>query len=221
MNDGNLVPNEARTPEKRRENARKAGKASGKARREKKEMRAVLEELLSLPSDELKGLNNMEAVCVAMLKKAQQGNVYAAMFVRDTIGQKPTDKVAQSGTISIGWDDEISKVIMEARERADRLRAQAPEPIEVQTVQTVRTPGAFHQEKPKPDNRIIFRQEPPVSKAEKKEPLNPFEYDDSEALPNRMTARTMRLQRYAESLKRTESGTESNFGAGYKSWTNE
>ena len=213
MNEGNLVPNEARTPEKRRENARKAGKASGKARREKREMKAVLEELLSLPSAEREGLSNMEAVCVAMLKKAQEGNVHAAMFVRDTIGQKPTDKVAQSGTLSIGWDDEISKVIMEARERADKLRANPPTPIEVQAT---RTPGEFHKELPKPDNRIVFRQEPPKnSHTEKQEPLNPFEYDDSASTPNGMTARALRLQRYAANLQRSE-GRGSCFGTGWQ-----
>lgn len=210
-NEQNLVPNEARTPEKRRENARKAGKASGKARREKKEMRAVLEDLLSLPSAELEGLSNMEAVCVAMVKKAQQGNVYAAMFVRDTIGQKPTDKVAQSGTLSIGWDDEVSKMIMEARERADKLRANPPAPIEVQAT---RVPGEFHREPPKPDNRIIYS-EPKKHTAEKKPPSNPFEYSEPEATPNGMTARALRLQRYAANLQRSED-RGSGFGAGWQ-----
>lgn len=212
-NEQNLVPNEARTPEKRRENARKAGKASGKARREKKEMRAVLEDLLSLPSAELEGLSNMEAVCVAMVKKAQQGNVYAAMFVRDTIGQKPTDKVAQSGTLSIGWDEEVSRVIMEARERADKLRATPPKPIEVQEV---RSPGEFHREQAKPDNRIVFRQEPPVSKAEKKTPANTFEYEEPETTPGGMSAKALRLQRYAENLRRSEENPGSGFGAGWQ-----
>ena len=46
MNEKNLIPNEERTPSERRENARKAGVASGKARREKKTIQKILAELL-------------------------------------------------------------------------------------------------------------------------------------------------------------------------------
>lgn len=42
LNEKNLIPNEQRTPCERRENARKAGKASGKARREKKTIQNIL-----------------------------------------------------------------------------------------------------------------------------------------------------------------------------------
>ena len=46
MNEKNLIPNEERTPRERRENARKAGIASGKARREKKTIQKILADLL-------------------------------------------------------------------------------------------------------------------------------------------------------------------------------
>lgn len=46
MNEKNLIPNEERTPIERRENARKAGIASGKARREKKTIQKILADLL-------------------------------------------------------------------------------------------------------------------------------------------------------------------------------
>ena len=46
MNENNLIPNEERTPSERRENARKAGIASGKARREKKTIQKILADLL-------------------------------------------------------------------------------------------------------------------------------------------------------------------------------
>lgn len=42
----NLIPNEQRTPEERRANARKAGIASGKARKRKANMKKTLEALL-------------------------------------------------------------------------------------------------------------------------------------------------------------------------------
>ena len=41
MNEKNLIPNEERTPSERRENARKAGIASGQARREKKTIQKI------------------------------------------------------------------------------------------------------------------------------------------------------------------------------------
>lgn len=46
MNDGNLVPNEARTPDERRANAKKAGQASGRARREKADLRKMAQAVL-------------------------------------------------------------------------------------------------------------------------------------------------------------------------------
>lgn len=48
-NPKNLVPNEARTPKERQENARKAGKASGEARRRKRDMREAANQLLNIP----------------------------------------------------------------------------------------------------------------------------------------------------------------------------
>lgn len=47
MNPENLIPNDQRTPSERRANATKAGIASGKARREKKAMRELLEDALA------------------------------------------------------------------------------------------------------------------------------------------------------------------------------
>ena len=47
MNEQNLVPNSARTPKERRENARKAGKASGVARRKKADMRKLLHDMVN------------------------------------------------------------------------------------------------------------------------------------------------------------------------------
>ena len=51
-NERNLVPNSARTPSERRENASKAGIASGKARRRKKSLKQKMQLLLSLPPAE-------------------------------------------------------------------------------------------------------------------------------------------------------------------------
>lgn len=91
------------------ETARKGGIASGKARREKKALKDTLEELLAMPlkegvSDEIekiksiagikgKNITMQEAIMVAMLNKAAKGDVRAAEYVRDTIGQKPDSRM--------------------------------------------------------------------------------------------------------------------------------
>ncbi len=46
MNDSNLKSNDSRTPQERRENARKAGQASGKARRKKADLRKLAQAFL-------------------------------------------------------------------------------------------------------------------------------------------------------------------------------
>lgn len=102
----NLKPS---SPIEARVNGKKGGIASGKARREKKAMRETLEVLLAMPLRDggfddidtiksiagVKGRNitMQEAIMVAMLNKAAKGDVRAAEYVRDTIGQKPTDKM--------------------------------------------------------------------------------------------------------------------------------
>ena len=91
------------------ENGKKGGIASGKAKREKKALKETLEELLAMPIKEgrsadidkiksiagIKGKNitMQEAIMVAMLNKAAKGDVRAAEYVRDTIGQKPDNKM--------------------------------------------------------------------------------------------------------------------------------
>lgn len=105
-----LSPNEARSL------GRKGGIASGKARREKKMLKETLEELLTMPIEDGKLANidaiksiadangknvtMQEAIMLAMLDKAVKGDVRAAEYIRDTIGQKPTEAVKLSGGIN-------------------------------------------------------------------------------------------------------------------------
>ncbi len=93
VNPQNLRP--CQTKEEARIRGSAGGKASGIARRRKREFRKVLEELLVMDSSELEGRSNIEAICVSLMQKAQAGDVGAATWVRDTAGQKPTDKVDQ------------------------------------------------------------------------------------------------------------------------------
>ena len=99
----NLQP--VRSTDEARERGKAGGIASGKARREKKALRETLEDLLAMPmktgkKDELekikciaaikgKNITMQEAIMLAMLQKAAKGDVRAAEYIRDTIGQKP------------------------------------------------------------------------------------------------------------------------------------
>ena len=95
-NEQNLVPNSQRTPSERRENARKAGIASGKARREKKTLREIMEVYGAMPDPDCEGRTNDEAVVVSQYKLAKSkgpGSTQAAAFIRDTKGEKPHDVI--------------------------------------------------------------------------------------------------------------------------------
>lgn len=85
MNDENLIPFSQRTTSEQREIAKQGGKESGLARRKRKALKEQL--LLLLENGDIQ--NN---ICVALLDKAQNGDIKAFEVIRDTIGEKPTDK---------------------------------------------------------------------------------------------------------------------------------
>lgn len=92
MNDENLVSLADRTTSEKREIAIKGGKASGEARRKR---RALKDDLLLL----LESGDAQNRLCLALLEKAFGGDVKAFETVRDTIGEKPTDKTEFVGSL--------------------------------------------------------------------------------------------------------------------------
>jgi len=90
-------------------NGRKGGIKSGKVRREKKKMRDLANTILSMPIEigKLKSVEDIknffetdnqnitvqEAMIIAQIKKALSGDTKAFEIIRDTSGQKPTDKI--------------------------------------------------------------------------------------------------------------------------------
>lgn len=84
-----------------RKNGQKGGVRSGEARREKKRLRELLE--LALATKDSNGNTAAESIVAALLREAQGGNVKAFETIRDTIGQKPKDEVAQDVTLRISW----------------------------------------------------------------------------------------------------------------------
>lgn len=84
--NANLRPFNTLSESEQREIRSKGGK---KAVQLKQERKAMKEHLLMLLSEG----NIQENILLSMIKEAEEkGNVKAAEFIRDTIGEKPTDK---------------------------------------------------------------------------------------------------------------------------------
>ena len=95
-NPQNLKPNSERTAEEVKALTRKGGIASGKARRDKKNLRIALEALLEKkqtdPETGKRG-TGAELITAKLFQQALEGNVKAFETLRDTVGQKPVEKV--------------------------------------------------------------------------------------------------------------------------------
>ena len=105
-NEKNLKPIKTLTSEEAKKRGSKGGKASVKAKRERKLLKQQLEMLLNLPvkNDKIKSklkelgveaseTNNQMAMTLALFQKALSGDVRAYEIIRDTIGEKPVDRV--------------------------------------------------------------------------------------------------------------------------------
>ena len=89
-NEQNLKP--VTSKKEARERGRKGGLASGEARRKRKTLK---EELLLMLEDE----EVQKSVTIALINQAQKGNVRAYEMIRDTIEEKPVEKVQSTQTI--------------------------------------------------------------------------------------------------------------------------
>lgn len=92
----------------------KGGIASGEAKRARKTLR---EELLLLLSDDVtdKKGNKMKAqaaMSAAILKQALTGNTKAFEIIRDTIGEKPVDKV-MIAEVDQAIIDEVERAVLD------------------------------------------------------------------------------------------------------------
>ena len=83
-NEQNLKP--VTSKKEARERGRKGGLASGEARRKRKTLK---EELLLMLSEG----ETQQSVTIALIEKAMSGDTKAFEVIRDTIGEKPVDKV--------------------------------------------------------------------------------------------------------------------------------
>ena len=101
MNEENLKP--IKKGELSREEAKKRGRAggikSGESRREKKMFKEAIEKQLG---------QSIDGMIESMIDQAKKGNVQAITFLRDTIGEKPTDKVEADVSSDITINIELS-----------------------------------------------------------------------------------------------------------------
>lgn len=90
----------APTTAEARERGRKGGKASAAKRAERKTFREGLLLLLNEPLKDKSGVatdkTTQDAVIAGLVKRAIAGDVRAAEFIRDTIGEKPVQDVKVS-----------------------------------------------------------------------------------------------------------------------------
>lgn len=113
MSNENLIPFNELTKEEQRELARKGGKASVESRRKKKAMREQFELLLSLPVKDKKArsrmkqlgidpdnIDNQMATIISVWQKSLTGDVQAATFIRDTVGEKPVEVVEMNASVN-------------------------------------------------------------------------------------------------------------------------
>ena len=87
----NLIPFDKLPEEKQREIRSKGAMASAEKRRQKKTLKQELEILLEMMDKN--GHTNQEKISMAILAKAGKGDTKAYEVIRDTIGQKPVERV--------------------------------------------------------------------------------------------------------------------------------
>lgn len=97
-NEQNLRPGEYQLTH---EEQKKGGIASGEARRKKRDIRLALEMLLEKEYKAGNGqtISGAEAIAAKQMEKALKGDTRAFEVVRDTVGQKPAEKVEAKQTI--------------------------------------------------------------------------------------------------------------------------
>lgn len=136
-NDQNLIKNSERTPSERRENAKKAGVASGKARRKKANLKKAFETILQADvaspnvKKQLEDLGfdttNEMALAMVMMQKAMKGNVRAFEQISKlttTDAKDSLDKKEQKERIkALELENEKRKITLEGGAKSEDVMA--------------------------------------------------------------------------------------------------
>lgn len=106
-NPANLVQNQPEgtySPETLREWRAKGGRASGPAKRQYRKLGDLLKHALTLDTDDEAAAEELRkmgldptfanAATLAAIRKAVHGDIEAARYIRDTVGEKPTEAMS-------------------------------------------------------------------------------------------------------------------------------
>lgn len=133
----NLIPQNRRTEEEQRAIASQGGKASVAARRKKKELKercklllelmpnkALIEKSLGTDIELPEGTDMYDLMIAKMMQvTVLDGNVKAFEAVRDSAGDKPTDKIVQDVAVMTDKDKALMEIVaarMSVGERQDK-----------------------------------------------------------------------------------------------------
>ena len=125
-------------PERKREIHQAGQKASVEAQKKRRTIKEIYNDLLQQP-DSVEGLEDQElaqavqemaqqrgkpltvydSIAIAMAAKAKAGDVKAAVFVRDSAGDKPVDQVQQVGEVLSDEDRLLMQRVAERMEKND------------------------------------------------------------------------------------------------------
>lgn len=111
-NEQNLKP--VRTKKEARERGKAGGIKSGKIRAQRKTLR---DELLTLLETKVEDKTIQEEISFSLIQEALGGNVKAFETIRDTIGEKPQNKLNISGEVNNPFSgmttEELRKILNE------------------------------------------------------------------------------------------------------------
>lgn len=111
-NEKNLKP--IRNESEAREKGKKGGIKSGEVRAQRKTLK---KELLVLLETKMEDKTIQEKISFSLIQEALKGNVKAFETIRDTIGEKPQDKVNISGEVNNPFSgmttEELRKILNE------------------------------------------------------------------------------------------------------------
>lgn len=110
-----------RSKDEAKERGKKGGIASGEARRKKKTIRKTLEMMLSGKMPD--GATRQDAIVVALMEKALSGDVRAFEAIRDSVGEKPTEKMNVSTARGVVFPTSILLVAGEPGKNTDTPEA--------------------------------------------------------------------------------------------------
>lgn len=117
-NKENLTPfTSEQSREEAVKNGAKGGIKSGEVRRARRDIRKALEALLEKDYQDKSGnvMSGTEAIALKQMEKAMKGDSRAFEIIRDTIGQKPVERV-QITEIDQADIDEVEAMVLGAEE---------------------------------------------------------------------------------------------------------